>query len=161
MVVEFTTTCTLSAYHQSWRGVLDTTLCYKVCQWLTTVFLLLPLIALLHCSYKARVFLILLEGPSWPWLYGSWIYNYLCNQCLSPLMLWIRIPLRRGVLDTTLCDKVCQLRQFGGVLRISRFPPPIKLTTSHYLAEILLKVALKTIKPANQTYILSVEPSYL
>jgi hypothetical protein len=26
-------------------------------------------------------------------LYGSWIYNYLCNQCLSPLTLWIRIPL--------------------------------------------------------------------
>jgi len=26
-----------------------------------------------------------LEGPSWPWSYGSWIYNYLCNKCLSPL----------------------------------------------------------------------------
>jgi len=24
---------------------------------------------------------------------GRWIYNYLCNQCLSPLMLWIRILL--------------------------------------------------------------------
>jgi len=24
-------------------------------------------------------------GPSWSWSYGSWIYNYLCNQCLSPL----------------------------------------------------------------------------
>jgi len=23
------------------------------------------------------------RGPSWS--YGSWIYNYLCNQCLSPL----------------------------------------------------------------------------
>ena len=22
----------------------------------------------------------------WPWSYGSWIYNYLCNQCLSRLM---------------------------------------------------------------------------
>ena len=32
-----------------------------------------------------------------------------CNQCLSPLtILWVQIPLRRGVLDTTLCDKVCQ-----------------------------------------------------
>jgi hypothetical protein len=30
---------------------------------------------------------------------------FVCNQCLSPLMLWVR-----GVLDTTLslCDKVCQ-----------------------------------------------------
>jgi hypothetical protein len=29
-----------------------------------------------------------------PWSYGSWIYNYLCNQCLSPLMLWVRISIR-------------------------------------------------------------------
>jgi hypothetical protein len=28
-----------------------------------------------------------------------------CNQCLSPLTFWVQIPLRRGVLDTTLCDK--------------------------------------------------------
>jgi hypothetical protein len=27
---------------------------------------------------------------SWSWSYGSWINNYLCNQCLSPLMLWVR-----------------------------------------------------------------------
>ena len=25
--------------------------------------------------------------------YGSLIYNYLCNQCLSPLKLWVWIPL--------------------------------------------------------------------
>jgi hypothetical protein len=23
----------------------------------------------------------------------SWLYNYLCNQCLSPLTLWVWIPL--------------------------------------------------------------------
>jgi len=40
-------------------------------------------------------------GPSWPWSYGSWIYNYLCNQCLSPLMLWVWISIR--VRCTTLC----------------------------------------------------------
>ena len=42
IVVGFTTTCTISAYHNqscefepcSWQGVLDTTLCDKVCQWL-------------------------------------------------------------------------------------------------------------------------------
>jgi hypothetical protein len=40
----FTTTCATSTYHHksckfepcSWRGVLDTTLCDKVCQWLVT-----------------------------------------------------------------------------------------------------------------------------
>ena len=30
-------------------------------------------------------------GP--PWSYGIWIYNYLCNQCLSLLTLWVWILL--------------------------------------------------------------------
>ena len=47
------------------------------------------------------------KWPPWSWSCGSWIYNYLCNQCLSQLT-WFRIPFRRHVLDTTLCDKVCQ-----------------------------------------------------
>jgi hypothetical protein len=50
------------------------------------------------------------KGPSWSWLYGGW--------CLSPLTLFVRIPLGRGVLDTTLCDKVCQ-GQVCGFLRFS------------------------------------------
>jgi hypothetical protein len=54
----------------------------------------------------------------WPWSYGSWIYNYLCNQSLSPLMLEVRISITARY--TTLCDKVCQW------LATSRwFPPPI------------------------------------
>ena len=80
------------------------------------------------------------------WSYGSWIYNYnyLCNQCLSPLT-WVRIPLGQGVLlNTTLCDTVCQWLAAGG--RFLRFPPPIKLTGHrHNITEILLKVALNTI----------------
>jgi hypothetical protein len=47
-----------------------------------------------------------IAGLLWPWSYGSCIYNYLCNQCLSPLMLWVRILVRARC--TTLCDKVCQ-----------------------------------------------------
>ena len=31
----------------------------------------------------------ILNPQKWSWLYGSWIYNYLCNQCLSPLKLWV------------------------------------------------------------------------
>jgi hypothetical protein len=60
------------------------------------------------------------RGPSWS--YG--------NQCLSPLMLWVRTPLRRGVLDRTLCDKVCRWR-VDGFHWILRFPPPIKICSSH------------------------------
>ena len=64
----------------------------------------------------------------WSWLYGSWIYNYLYNQCLSPLVLWVRISLRRGVLDTTLCDKVCQW--FGASLSFSAGTPVSSTNTS-------------------------------
>jgi len=69
-------------------------------------------------------------GLSWPWSYGSWIYNYLCNQSLSPLMLWVRILIRARC--TTLCDKkfVSDLRQVSGFLRVLRFPPSIKLTAT-------------------------------
>ena len=30
--------------------------------------------------------------PSWSWSHSSWIYNYLCYQCLSQLQLRVRIP---------------------------------------------------------------------
>ena len=36
----------------------------------------------------------LIAGPFWPRLYGSWIYNYLCNQCLSPLTVVSSNPSR-------------------------------------------------------------------
>jgi hypothetical protein len=38
--------------------------------------------------------------------FTSTIYNYLCNRCLEPLKL--RVRSWRGVLDTTLCNKVYQ-----------------------------------------------------
>jgi hypothetical protein len=73
----------------------------------------------------------LTSGPLWWWLYGSWIYNYIWNQCLSPLTLWVRLLLRRGVLDTTLSDKVCQWLATGQwFFQVLRFPPPIKLTAT-------------------------------
>jgi hypothetical protein len=74
------------------------------------------------------------------WSYGSWIYNYLCNQCLSPLTLWDRIPLRRDVLDTTICDRVCQWLATGRWF----FPGSPVFSTNksdrHDITEILLKV---------------------
>jgi hypothetical protein len=86
-------------------------------------------------------------GPSWSWEYGSWIYNYQCNQWLSLLTLWVQIPLRRGVLDTTLCGKVCQWLATG-----RWFSPgtPVSFTNKtdrHHTTGILLKVALNTIHP--------------
>jgi sRNA-binding regulator protein Hfq len=63
------------------------------------------------------------EGPSWSWSYSSWIY-YLCNQCLSPLMLWDRIYIRAR--RTTLCDKVCQC-----FATCRWFSPDLPVSTTH------------------------------
>jgi hypothetical protein len=75
----------------------------------------------------------------------KYIFNYLCNQYLSPLKLWVRIPLRRGVLDTTFCDKVMSVT-------CNRFSPgtPVSSTNKtdcHGITEILLKVVLKHHNP--------------
>ena len=83
-------------------------------------------------------------GPLWSWSYGSWIYNYLCSQCLSLLMLWVRIPPRWGVLDTTFCAKVCQW--FSPSTTVS----PTNKIDLHDIIEILLKVALNIINQPNQ-----------
>jgi len=56
-------------------------------------------------------------GSLWPWSYGSWIYNYLCNQFESRL--------GRGVIQF-----VSDLRQVGGFLWVLRFPSPINLTAT-------------------------------
>jgi len=87
------------------------------------------------------------RGSSWSWSYGSWIYNYLCNQCLSPLMLWVRTLLRRGVLDITVCDKVCQWLMVGQWFSLGTLVSSTNKTDCHDITEILLKVALKHHKP--------------
>ena len=78
----------------------------------------------------------------------SWIYNYLCNQCLSPPKLWVRIPFRWGVLDTTLCDEVCQWLAAGRWFYPGTSVSSTKKTDRHDITEILLKMAFNTV---NQT----------
>jgi hypothetical protein len=78
-----------------WKG-LHFFLCYIFCRNNIIITCILPFV------YKTKRGVV----ASWPWSYGSWIYNYLCNQCLSPLMLWVRISIRARC--TTLCEKVCQ-----------------------------------------------------
>ena len=60
------------------------------------------------------------RGLLWSWSYGSWINNYLCNQCLSPLMAgqWFS----PGTLVTSNNKTDC-----------------------HDITEVVLKVALNTI----------------
>jgi hypothetical protein len=98
-------------------------------------------------SLNAHVHFILIWGPSWSWSYDSWIYNYLCNQCLSPLMLWVWSPLGQSVLDTTLCDKVCQWFAAGQWFSPGTPVFSTNQTNHHNITEILLKVVLNTITP--------------
>jgi len=89
-------------------------------------------------------FFLKTQGPSWPWSYSSWIYNYLCNQCLSSLMLWVRISFKARF--TTLYDKVCQWLATGPLVSSTN------KTDRHDITEILLKVALNTIKQTTNIY---------
>ena len=61
-------------------------------------------------------------GP-WLWLYGSWIYNYLCNQ-----YHWCEFKSQsgRGVLHYVI-KFISDLRQVSGFLRVLPSSPPIKL----------------------------------
>ena len=89
--------------------------------------------------------------------YQNWPFNvlasnatldlqlYLWNQCISPLTLWVWIPLMRDVLDTTLCGKVCQWLAAG-----RWFSPDTPVSDRHDITEILLKQALNTITPNHQ-----------
>ena len=93
-------------------------------------------------------------GLSWPWSYGSWIYNYLCNWCLLPLIsLWccnFESSSGRGVQHYVI-KVVCNLRQVGVFFPGSPFSSTNK-SDCHNITEILLKVALNTINHKNQSY---------
>ena len=98
------------------------------------------------CIYMYIEHLFSIYFDEWSWSYGSWIYNFLCNQSLSPLMLWVQISTRTRC--TTLCDKVCQWLVAGWLFSpgtpVSSTNKSIK-TDRHDITEILLKVALNTI----------------
>jgi hypothetical protein len=77
------------------------------------------------------------KGHLLPWSYRSWIYNYLCNQCPSPLKLWVRIPLM------AMCTRynLHVIKFVNDLWQVSH----TNETDRHDIAEILLKVALNTI----------------
>ena len=72
------------------------------------------------------------------------------------IKLWFRILLRWGVLDTTLCDKVCQWLVTGRWFSPDTPVSSTNQTDSHDIAEILLKVVVTTINQAT----LLIPPSY-
>jgi hypothetical protein len=71
------------------------------------------------------------------------------------LTLWVCIPFRRGVLDTTLCDKICQWLacQTGRWFSPRTLVSSTNKTDHHNITEILLKVALNTVTPNPWPYL--------
>jgi hypothetical protein len=70
------------------------------------------------CSYKISLLPVYLHcivlcctfkpmgGSSWSWSYGNWIYNYLCNQCLSPHDVVISNPVQARCTSLSMtCDR--------------------------------------------------------
>ena len=67
--------------------------------------------------------------------------------------MWVRIPLRRNVLDTTLCDKVCQWLATGRWLSPG-IPVSSTNQADHDITEILLKVELNITLTLNRKQML-------
>jgi hypothetical protein len=61
--------------------------------------------------------------------------------------LWVRISRKRGLLDTTLCDKVCQCLATGRWFSLGTLASSTNKTDRHDITEILLNVLLNTILP--------------
>ena len=59
-------------------------------------------------------------------------------------MLWLRISLRQGILDTTFCDKGCQWLEVGRWISLCTPVSSTNKTDRQDITEILLKVALNT-----------------
>jgi hypothetical protein len=118
MVVGFTTTSVISTYHHFWRyqrgnqnryivEEQTTQKCNIYC-WQTQMhdnmlgvnFIDEEPGGLAKVSSRcAPVLNYRLSGQTWSWSYGSWIYNYKCNQYISPLKSWVRTPFMAGCTD--------------------------------------------------------------
>ena len=80
--------------------------------------------------------------PSWTWSYGSWIYNYLCNQCLSPLNIvsswWAEILLKVAL--NTINQTYISIEFVKFILQtISKYCFSYKICTFLYISIFLLK----------------------
>ena len=111
---------------------------------------LMVMLIYLLCNYMYHYILLTIQGHRGRdrMVVGFTTTMYLFNQCLSPLTLWVWIPLRWGVLDTTLCDKVCQWLATGRWFSLDTLVSSTNKSDHHDITELLMKVALNTI---NQT----------
>jgi hypothetical protein len=135
-LLNFTTTCAISAYHhnswefehRSWRGVPDTTVCYKICQLLATG----------RCTIKLETISSLIVtqctlnfDDECYWICCDIHFQYnLLLQKLPPGKTSLINYTKLSPIQQYVIKFVSYLRQVGGFLRVIRFPPPIKLTVT-------------------------------
>jgi len=104
-------------------------------------------ISLVHITiYEKQIFTI--RRPSWSWTYGNWIQKCTTTCVISAYHLWrceFESHSWRGVLDTALCDKVCQWLVAGQWFSPGTPVSSTNKTDRHDITEILLKVALNTL----------------
>jgi hypothetical protein len=93
-----------------------------------------------HCDRMVVGFTTIYASSLWS--YGSWIYNYFCNQCLiSSLKLGVGIPLMVRCTGYNICQWLTTGLWFSPGTPVSS----TNKTDRDYITEILLKVALNTI----------------
>jgi hypothetical protein len=105
---------------------------------------------------------VLIKKPSCSWWYGSWIYNYLFNQCLSPLTLWVWTSFMvrctwyniantngRSLYHGTACRYECRTHSVSSIPNVNHFISVTKHTCiSHmsyswtYLSIFILRICL-------------------
>ena len=108
-------------YSWIWKALDDITKCMQFD---------LPTEPVSHWTNKVQLYTCV-EGTSWSWSHGSWIYNYLCNQSLSPLKLWARTPFmarctRYNIMWQSLsvtCDRSVVFSRYSGFLHQLNWPP--------------------------------------
>jgi hypothetical protein len=89
-----------------WYGTLHHVLMH-IC-WVEANLYNFYIVCLCHDFFLCSCFSVEWRDPSWSWSYDRCILGYLCNQCLSPLSCEFESHPCWDVLNTTLCDKVCQ-----------------------------------------------------
>jgi hypothetical protein len=99
----------------------------------------------------------LVLSPSWLQSYGSWIYNYCVIRAYHHLSCEFEARSFRGVLETTLCDKVCQWLATGRWYSPNTPVSSTNKTDRHNIADMLLNVVLNTItdSPSPQRMLLN------
>ena len=89
-----------------------------------------------------------IQGPlwSWSWSYGSWIYNLPVQSGPITTKVVSSNPVHDEVYSLQHCDKVCQWLATGHWFSLVIPVSSINKTDCQDITEILLKVALNTIK---------------